>query len=225
MIITIDGPVASGKSVIARKLSSTLGYYYINTGYLYRSLAHILTTYYNYTTASLSNPKIDDLNDVLASLNYEYKDGIVYVWYKGEDVVSFLKTLENDNASSIISQVLLVRNLLLPLQKSLSLQHDLVTEGRDCGTKIFPQAEFKFFLNADVLIRAYRWRRDQQKKKIAVSPEEALHFVQTRDRRDIEREHAPLSVPTDALIIDSSTRSIDEVVNDLIAIIQTGRQS
>ena len=80
-------------------------------------------------------------------LNALYKDGVVYVWYKGEDVVPFLKTLENDDASSIISQVLLVRNLLLPLQKSLSLQYNLVSEGRDCGTKIFPQADFKFFLN------------------------------------------------------------------------------
>lgn len=219
MIITIDGPVASGKSTIAKKLALALGYYYLNTGFLYRAVAYLLLNNWGYDIESLNHPKIDNLNDLLALLKYEFKDGEVHVWFGGEDIAPFLKTAEMDNAASIVSQVGLVRNLLLPLQKSMADQYSLIIEGRDCGTKIFPDADFKFFLNADVLIRAYRWRRDQLRKNNNVSHEEALRFVQLRDKRDIEREFAPLSVPTDALIIDSSSRSADQVVNDLKEII------
>lgn len=220
MIITIDGPVASGKSSIARNLAIKKGYYYLNSGFLYRAIAYILLNNFKYSAIELSHPKIEHLDEIFLSLKYEFMDGKTYIWYKGEDLSLFLKNPEMDDAASRVSQVGLVRNLLLPLQKSLEKQYNIVVEGRDMGSVVYPNADYKFFLTADILVRAFRWRLDQLRKNFTVSPEEALRYVSERDRRDIERDVDPLVVPKDAIIIDSSTRSIDEVVDSLCEIIK-----
>lgn len=220
MIITIDGPVASGKSSIARNLAIKKGYYYLNSGFLYRAIAYILLNNFKYSSLDLSHPKIDHLDEIFFSLKYEFTNGKTFIWYNGEDLSLFLKSPEIDDAASRVSQVGLVRNLLLPLQKSLAENYNLVVEGRDIGSVVFPEADYKFFLTADILVRSFRWRMDQLRKNIKVSPEEALSYVSNRDRRDIERDIDPLVVPKDAIIIDSSTRSIDEVVEALCEIIK-----
>jgi len=219
MIITIDGPVASGKSTIAKMLAIKLNYYYLNTGFLYRAIAYLLVKYFNFTLADLSEPKLETLtkglDEILNLLKYEFKNGEVFIWYNGKNIAPFLKNLEIDDAASRISQISLVRNLLLPIQKNIGLSHNLVAEGRDCGTKIFPEAEFKFFLDADILIRADRWYQDQIKKKNNISLEEALNYVKMRDLRDTERKIAPLFKSNDAVIIDSSAKNVEEIIIEL----------
>ena len=219
MIITIDGPVASGKSTIAKMLAIKLNYYYLNTGFLYRAIAYLLVKYFNFTLADLSEPKLETLtkclDEILNLLKYEFKNGEVFIWYNGKNIAPFLKSLEIDDAASRISQISLVRNLLLPIQKNIGLSHNLVAEGRDCGTKIFPEAEFKFFLDADILIRADRWYQDQIKKNNNISLEEAFNYVKMRDERDTKRKLAPLFKSPDAVVIDSSVKGVKEVVDEI----------
>ena len=148
MIITIDGPTASGKSTIARELARRLSFYYLNTGMLYRAIAYVLVHHCNYSLANLAKPSIDDLTFCLDphKLVYCYTaDGSIQVIFEGTDITSFLKHNAMDKASSIISACPEVRSRLLEFQRWYGKNHDIVAEGRDLGTVVFPHAQMKFF--------------------------------------------------------------------------------
>jgi cytidylate kinase len=228
MIITIDGPAASGKSTIARALAQRLGYYYLNSGLLYRAVAYLVTQIYGYTKKRLEEEITHQelLRMVEATpLVYTYdQEEQEKVWLADANITPFLKDSSFDSLASLVSCQKTVRVFLHQLQISLALHHDLVADGRDCGSTVFPYADHKFYLTASLPVRATRWRADQAKRGHTYTLDESLAALNERDKRDLSRQHAPLQVPEKALVIDSSKLSIDQVLELLIQTIQKKEQ-
>ncbi len=215
MIITIDGPSASGKSSLARALAKELSFYYLNTGLLYRACAYILTTTYGYDQESLKVVGYETVktyfHDKPFSYRYDqaHKESIVY---QDQDITSLLKTSEFDALSSIASTNISVRQIVFDIQQHIGLGHDLVVDGRDCGTVLFPYAEHKFYLTASLEVRGLRWQHDQAKLKHSYTLEESINHVRTRDNQDSSRKHAPLRMAQDAIGIDNSGLTLQETL-------------
>ena len=213
MIVTIDGPTTSGKSTTARLLARKLGFYYVNSGLLYRAVAYLLVHDKEYAIESLNALDEQDLYDVIDArrLHYSYdNDGNACVVYDGKDITSFLKNVEIDKATPIVSANKLVRELLLKIQRTIGATHDLVIDGRDTGTVVFPNAEYKFYLTAPLDIRARRWMTTIKASGSSIDFEQAYEQVVQRDERDIHRTISPLRVPENATIIDNTGYSIEE---------------
>ncbi len=222
MIITLDGPSASGKSSIARILATDLRYVYLNTGLLYRALGYILMQRYGYTLDTLKAPKEKDIQEALIKDCFEYTYDVrtgSQIFFKKEDITSYLKTPCIDQASSIVSADEYVRFALLGVQRALGELSNLVAEGRDCGSVVFPEADYKFFITASLLVRAHRWQEDQKKKGIAILLKGALESITVRDERDSHREVAPLVIPQGAYVLDTSSISISQSIECIKKII------
>jgi cytidylate kinase len=222
MIITIDGPVASGKSSLARKIANELHIYYLNSGLLYRGLAFILINQFSYDDDKLKNPDFNDIKDILNGAKFIYlynqKESLTY---DNIDITKFLKTPHIDEAASILSADKQVRLALLDFQRNFAAQNDLVVDGRDCGSVVFPNADIKIFLTAFIAVRALRWQQDMQLKGLQYSLTECEQIITERDKRDQEREIAPLVVPNDAIILDNSNLNQDETFQKVLEITQT----
>ena len=221
MIITLDGPCGSGKSTLAQLLAQRLGFFYINSGYLYRSLAYLLVREFGYTQEQLQAPTIDHVQFILHEDNfvYDYRNGIAHVFFKGLEITHHLKSSQVSHDASIVSAHAGVRQLIVPLQQKFGMTHNLVTDGRDGGTEIYPDAQFKFYVIAAPEIRAQRLQGDLEKKGVAMSFEQALQITQDRDERDMNRAVSPLRKADDAIEIDTSNQSIDQLLNSMMAII------
>jgi len=214
MIITIDGPVASGKSTVGRLLAQRLDYYYICSGYLYRAMAYVLVTYYGYDEKTITSPTDEDLEACCMSLVYVYEDGLrEKVFFNGRDITSYLKDSYIDKITSIISVSSRVRECVTSMQHTLASHYDTVIDGRDTGSAVFPHAEVKFFITAAVEVRAQRWLNDQNKTGHNFSLEQAIAKITDRDERDKRRTIAPLVIPHDAHIIDTSHMTIEKVID------------
>lgn len=216
MIITIDGPSASGKSTTAYKLAYELKYTYLNTGLLYRAYAYALVNDLNYAPESLASPHIDDVTAVIASrkILYEFTEKTgAELSYDGAVITSLIKKSPYDKWASIVSADPHVRQALLSLQRMIAEKNNVIAEGRDCGTVVFPNAEYKFFMTASLDARTHRWLNDQRMRGAQLTFEEAQALLLERDERDSHRDTAPLRVPDSAHIIDSSNLSCDEVVS------------
>jgi cytidylate kinase len=213
MVITIDGPVASGKSSVAQELANRLNFYYLNTGLLYRSIAYILSTVKHKVleVEPVQLLTIDDLSFV-QDLIYEYSNGKPHIFYDGQEITSALYAARMDQGASIVSACPAVRQALLSLQRSIAQKHDLVADGRDCGSVIFPQAEIKFFLTADVDVRAHRLHNDPRRNVTQTFDDIKTSLIQ-RDERDRTRAIAPLVIPNDAIVIDNSALTFDQTVD------------
>lgn len=206
MIITIDGPVASGKSTVARLLAKDLGYYYVASGMWYRALAYLLLHEAGCSFEQLYTPDMQIVGGFFKDIDYTYDDEHKErLWYNQQEITPHLKTKEIDQASSILSLNPPVRESLLCQLRSLAQKKNIIIDGRDCGSVIFPHAEVKIYLTADLQIRAHRWLLDQQKKGFSLNLDQARSEVEIRDKRDSERKIAPLCVPEGAHIIDSSS--------------------
>ena len=214
MVITIDGPVASGKSTIARLLAQELGFYYLYTGLLYRGLAAILVTHYGYDEAQLKHPRKEDLDDLLTGnrFEYRYEDGEPQIYFEGKAITGLLKTREVDNWSSISSADPAVRHAVLERQVSIGKLYNVVADGRDTGSVVFPDAVCKIFLTASLEVRAARWQSDQEKLGKLFSLDESMQIVAERDERDRTRSHSPLVQAVDAHVVDNTTLSREETV-------------
>lgn len=216
MIITIDGPVASGKSSVALFLAHDLKFYYLYTGLLYRGVAYILAQHYRYTPSMMHSPLPDDLYDILHNHQFVYgytvEEKGAFITFDKEDITPFLKTAAVDAWSSCISASLPVRQAILHLQVTIAEEYNIVADGRDMGTVVFPQAAHKFYLTADKEIRALRWQNDQRRRENNVSLQESIECIQDRDNRDQNRKHSPLTQASDAIVIDNSHLSIYETV-------------
>ena len=221
MIITIDGPTASGKSTVANLLAQRLGYTYINSGLLFRAVAFVLEK---------ENWNLHD-SHIIKKLRHilGHNEGIIYkyspyagaqIWYKSVNITATLKTPEIDHLASVCATDTLLRDLLLAYQQSIAEGHNVIAEGRDTGTVVFPQAEVKLFITAELPIRAQRWQEYQQRKGVSYSLSESEQHVADRDARDEQRNIAPLTVPEHATIIDSSSLTIEEVVDACVKVIE-----
>jgi len=215
MIITIDGPAASGKSSVSRKLAKKLGFYYLNTGLLYRAIAYLLINKCAYKENQLKDPDPLDLKEyvdpkrLIYDFDQDYKEQIIF---DRQNITPFLKTSFIDKGASIVSTNKMVRDLLLDIQRVAAQRFNIVVDGRDTGSIVFPEADIKIFLTASVKERAERWRKQQDAIGNVFSEEEAKHIIEDRDKRDKERDIAPLIIPDNAIFLDDSKLTIDETL-------------
>ncbi|MEX0671859.1 MAG: (d)CMP kinase [Candidatus Babeliales bacterium] len=223
MIITIDGPAASGKSTVARELARRLGYHHLSTGLLYRGLAYLLITMSDYNEVTIAQPSEEEVIDFLDPEKFSYfedVDSLGHVSWDGKDITHYLKTPEIDTAASLLSSNPMVREYLLEYQRWFGDTYDMVADGRDLGSVVYPNADVKFFLTAQPEERARRWLADQVKKGNALSLQQALTAVNERDSRDRERAVCPLIQPADAIIVDNTDLAPQQTLDAMMAIIQ-----
>ncbi len=208
-VIAIDGPSGSGKTTIAKLIARELGYSYLDTGALYRAIAFSLRE--QHIEPSDSDERI---RDVLSETVVLFKNGRVCL--NDQDVTDYIRSREIDHYSSVFSVRKIVRDFLLDFQRKAVLHDDLVVEGRDTTTVVFPDAGKKIFLDASVEERARRRYLQYKGRGIDMSMEEAVQSITERDKRDASRDIAPLMRAPDALLIDSSNLTIDMVKNKIL---------
>jgi len=223
MVITIDGPCASGKSTVAQMLARTLGIYYLNTGALYRAVAYLLVTHCGYSENTLKEVTEENVRLCVNHdfLRYEYD--AVHGWkvfYHNENITTYLKDCAVDRSVALISPIPFVRKLVTEVQHRIAAEHDAVIEGRDSGSVVFPHANHKFFLTALLQVRAQRWQQDQEKRGHVFTLQEAEKAVEERDSKDASRTFCPLLIAQGAQVIDNSALSLDQTVDAMISFIQ-----
>jgi len=209
-IVAIDGPGGAGKSTVARRLASELDFSYLNTGAMYRALAFAV----NEAGIKPDDPKLGErIAPLLKSLKIEFDGDRVLL--SGRDVSAAITRPDISELASSYSTLGAVRARMRELQRASGEQGGVVMEGRDIGTAVFPDAEFKFFLDADPAVRAERRYEELSAKGAATNRDEVLRELMARDQRDSARELAPLRRADDAIVIDTSKMSIDQVVSAL----------
>lgn len=216
-VIAIDGPVGAGKSTVARELARALGFTYVNTGAMYRAVAVALRDAGVKPDAAGVEKRVES---VLQSVRVEL-DG-ERITLNGRDISNIISDPEVSDLASRFSALAPVRARMRELQRAAGEKGGVVMEGRDIGTAVFPDAEFKFYLDAQVEVRAERRWAELRKKGIAADREQVLKQLIERDRRDSARELAPLRRADDAIVIDTTGLSITEVVEELKTRVQSG---
>jgi cytidylate kinase len=227
MIITIDGPSASGKSTVGRELAKQLHFYYVYSGLLYRALAYLLINKRAYKHEQLKSPTQEDITQLLDPKKFVYRyddQERERIFFENQDITPFLKDSFIDQAASIVSTNEHVRSALRGVQHLIARSYDLVVDGRDAGSIVFPQAEYKFFLTASPEVRAERWRLQQLKLGEQFSEQEARIRIGERDKRDKTRDIAPLIIPQDAIVVDNSSLTIKETVDKMLELLRTNAQ-
>lgn len=212
--VAIDGPAGAGKSTVAKRVAKELGFVYVDTGAMYRALAIFFLK---------KGLKPEDTKEIAeackeAEVTIGYEDGIQQVYLNGENVTAMLRQEEVGNMASVSSAIGEVRAQLLELQRGLAKTKDVVMDGRDIGTNILPNADVKIYLTASVETRAKRRYLELQEKGVACDLQEIAKDIEERDTRDMNREIAPLCQAEDAVYVDSSDMTIDEVVNAIKAL-------
>lgn len=211
MIIAIDGPAGSGKSTVAKLIAEEIGFTYLDTGAMYRLFAYKLMK---------ENIDFEDKAkelEILKELNIDMKDAKFYL--DGKDVTDEIRTREVSSNASKVSMIREVREKMVDLQREFSKSKDVILDGRDIGTVVFPDADLKIYLNADPKIRAERRYKELQDKDQNIKYEEILKEITDRDFHDMNRKESPLKIAEDALVLDSTSLSADEVkaqIKDLI---------
>jgi len=210
--IAIDGPAGAGKSTIAKKVAKKLEYIYVDTGAMYRAIAYFLLT---------NNIDIEDdaqLENACKSIKIEirYENDAQQVYLNDENVTSYLRTEETGNMASKSSAKAPVRAALLDLQRDMAIEYNVVMDGRDIGTNVLPNAEAKIYLTASSKERANRRYKELIEKGENADLDQIEADIIERDNRDMNRAIAPLKQADDAVYIDSSDMSIDEVVNAIL---------
>lgn len=211
MIVTIDGPAGAGKSSVARALAAHLGLHFLDTGSMYRAVAFAVRR------AEVDPNDESAVAELLPKLKFEFDAGITRL--DGRDLTDVIRTREITKLSSFLAKQHDVRVFLVPMQQQIGQQHDLVTEGRDQGTVVFPNAEVKFYLTADRVERAQRRMKDLINKSEHVTLDEVLEAQDLRDKQDAERHDGPLRQAADAVKIDSSGRTLNDVITEMEEIV------
>lgn len=206
--VAIDGPAGAGKSTIAKRVAKEMGYVYVDTGAMYRALAVF------FLKQGLKPEETEKIAEACknAVVTIGYEEGVQQVYLNGENVTGELRREEVGNMASVSSAIKEVRAQLLELQRELARTKDVVMDGRDIGTNILPNADVKVYLTASVETRAKRRYLELQEKGVACDLQEIAHDIEERDTRDMNREIAPLKQAEDAVYVDSSDMTIDEVV-------------
>ena len=215
--IAIDGPAGAGKSTIARRLAGELGYYYVDTGAIYRTVAYFMDL------LGISPKDVDGVERYIDELtiNIEYdEEGKQHMLMNGMDVTDDIRTQDISQKASLVSAHKVVRDMLLDMQRQVAREHNVIMDGRDIGTVVLPKANVKIFLTASAEIRAKRRYDELTAKGQKTTLAQVLKDVQQRDYQDTHREIAPLKQAKDAVLVDTSELDIDGVVAAIKAIVR-----
>ena len=212
MIIAIDGPSASGKSTTAKGVAEKLGITHLDTGAMYRTVT------WGLKKAAIHPSDDEKVRDFLKNLEI-YFDASNHIWLNGEDVSVEIRTGDISSRVSAVSAIPEVREKMVKIQRQIAGKKDCVLEGRDIGTVVFPDAEYKFFLVADTEIRAKRRLLDLERIGETSTLAELMDDIKRRDAVDSSREHSPLLQAEDAIPIDTSHLTINEQINKIVNLI------
>jgi CMP/dCMP kinase len=209
-IVAIDGPGGAGKSTVARRVAKELGFNHLNTGAMYRAVALAVSE----AGITPDDQKIEELvAPILKSLKIEFDGDRVLL--NGRDVSPAITRPDISDLASTYSKLGPVRTRMREIQRAIGERGGVVMEGRDIGTAVFPDAEFKFFLDADLEVRATRRYAELSASGATINRDDVLRELRERDHRDSARELAPLRRADDALVVDTSKMEIDQVVSAL----------
>lgn len=219
-IITVDGPAGSGKSTVSRLLAKRLKYLYLDTGAMYRAVA------LQAKRESVDLKDREKISRLCRDLDLHFKtvDGKTRIFLGSEDISAAIRSPEMDMLSSAISAIKEVRQAMTLLQRKMAGQGGVVAEGRDMGTVVFPDADCKFFVDADSGVRAGRRYRERLERGEAVSMGEVEKELRKRDDQDSTRALAPLVPAKDAVIMDTTNMTVEEVVEKMIKTVEKGNK-
>jgi len=212
LIIAIDGPSGAGKSSAAKTLAMRLGYLYLESGALYRAIA------WKVVQDGVNPERVEALKNLCQRIEISIRNvkGQSRIWVGQKDVTDELKTPLLDRVSSQVSAMAPVRERLLHLQRQVGQRGGVVIEGRDIGSVVFPDAHLKFYLDASLEARARRRYEELRHRGHQMSPESVYEEIQLRDHRDMQRDLAPLKKPKDAITIDTTHLTLDQVVDTMM---------
>jgi len=210
--VAIDGPAGAGKSTVAKRIARELNYIYVDTGAMYRALSLYLIQ--KKVDAENKDKVAEAVKDVKISI--QYQDGEQVVLLNGENVNPYLRTEQVGKMAAVFSAIPEVRLKLVELQRELARNADVVMDGRDIGTYVLPNADIKIYLTANSRTRARRRFLELTEKGESCNLDEIEQDIIERDKRDMNREFAPLRQAEDASLVDSSDMSIDEVVERIL---------
>lgn len=211
MNIAIDGPAGAGKSSIAKLAAKKLNYVYVDTGAMFRTMA----LYFLNENINPSEEETVTANCGKIQITIEYQNGEQHIFLNGNDVSADIRKEEVGRQASVIARYPAVRTKLLNLQRKLASENDVIMDGRDIGTVVLPKAECKVYLTASAGVRAERRYKELREKGIDCDLAEIEKDIIARDEQDMKREIAPLIQAEDAVLIDSSNLTIDEVVGKI----------
>jgi len=214
--IAIDGPAGAGKSTIAKRLAKELGYQYVDTGAIYRTVAYFLDLW------GVSPKDIDGvtryIDELTIGIEYD-EDGVQHMIMNGMDVTGDIRTQDISQKASLVSAHAVVRDMLLDMQRDVAKQYNVIMDGRDIGTVVLPKANVKIFLTASAEVRAKRRTEELTAKGQKANYSQILKEIQQRDYQDTHREVAPLKLARDSVKVDTSDMDIDQVIAEIKAIV------
>lgn len=218
MIIAFDGQSGTGKSTLAKIVAKDLGFKYLNTGMLYRAVSYYL--YKNNVFAD----DLDGIKHLFSSthINIKFIEDNQYVFINGVDITPYISSPEVQKTVSLYSQVFFIREKITDIQREFAQDNNIVIEGRDIGTHVFPNADYKFFVCCDINVRAKRRLDDLIKNGQEISFEQVVESLKNRDFLDSTREFSPLKRADDAIDIDTSNATIEQSVNEILGHINLG---
>jgi len=215
IIIAIDGPAASGKSTLAKLIAEKLNFVYMDTGAMYRAITFI----------AIRNGVINDINSIISiaesiDIKLKFENGITHVFVDGEEITDFIRTPEVNAKVSDVSKIPDVRREMVKIQKRVGKNCNIVAEGRDITTVVFPNADIKIYMNADIDVRAERRFKELSEQNIKITLDEVKNNLKERDLIDSGREVSPLRKADDAFELDTTSISVDSELEKILLLVE-----